>query len=355
MKTYRAAVIGCSRMGGFIDNEVRAGENIVLPYSHAAGYLACECTDLVACADLREDVMAEFGKAHQVPKEGQYTDYREMLAREEPDIVSVATQPEPRAEIVVYAVEHGARAIYAEKAMAASMEEADAMVAAVEKNGAVLNLGTNRRWDPGYDKMKEIIDSGELGALETLIIYDNSRLFNGSSHTLDLILRLNDDVPATWVQGHLPEGDEIFAGDVLRQDPLAEGIIQFANGVKGYALLTARRSEFEAVCTKGTLTAFNNGQGWRVRRFGTAEYSGSPMPEYERASSTLRLVEDLVHALDTGEPPRGGVRVARANNELIFAFIESHRRGGARVELPLSGSRVRLQRQHTPRQPRYAS
>ena len=38
-----------------------------------------------------------------------------MLERERPDIVSVATQPEQRAAIVIHACEHGARAIYAEK------------------------------------------------------------------------------------------------------------------------------------------------------------------------------------------------------------------------------------------------
>ena len=65
------------------------------------------------------------------PKANQYTDYREMLEKEQPDIVSVATQPEHRAEIVIYAAEHGVKAIYAEKAMAASMDEAAAMVAAV--------------------------------------------------------------------------------------------------------------------------------------------------------------------------------------------------------------------------------
>ncbi len=112
-------------------------------------------------------------------------------------------------------------------------------------------------------------------------------------------------------------------------------------------------SESKAICAEGTLTALNNGQGWRMRRYDAEEYGGVAMPGYQRASSTLRLIEDLVHALDTGTPPRSGVRLARANTELIFAFTESHRRGGARVELPLVGSRVRLQRQHTPRQPRY--
>ena len=75
-------------------------------------------------------------------------------------------------------------------------------------------------------------------------------------------------------------------------------------------------------------------------------------PDYERTSSTANLIKDLVHALDTGEPTRGGVRCAYASTELIFGIIESHLHNGARVELPLTDSKVRLQRNPTARQPR---
>ncbi|MCY3902643.1 MAG: Gfo/Idh/MocA family oxidoreductase [Caldilineaceae bacterium] len=359
MKTYRAAVIGCSRMGGFIDNEVIGAQGIPLPYSHAAGFTACGRTELVACSDLRSDVMAEFGRLHGVQAQGQYTDYREMLAKEGLDIVSVATQPEPRAEIVIECVGRGVKAVYAEKAMAASMAEADAMVEAVESNGAILNLGTNRRWDARYDRMKEIIDSGELGELEHLIVYQVGTLFNSGSHHLDLVLRLNSDHPAAWVQGHLPEGDPLFEGDVLTEDPRAEGIIQFVNGVTAHVMLTARRSEYEAICSKGTITAIHDGLSWQVRRAsstglrGRDQFHDATPPETTPNSSTLCLIEDLVHSLDTGEPPRGGVRAARAGNELIFGLIESHRAGGARVSLPLEKRTTRLVRNRAPRLPKY--
>ena len=204
MKTYRAAVIGCSRMGAFIDNEVTDYRGLKLPYSHAAGFYAEERTNLVACADLRPSVMEEIGKRCNVPKERQYTDYREMIEKENLDVIRVATQPEHRAEIV----------IYAEKAMAASMDEADAMVEAVEHNRVAFNLGTSNRWHTGFDKMKEIIDSGELGRLRPLIIYANQTLFNKASHNFDLLLRVNSDCPAEWVSAHLPDGDV----DSVRRD-----------------------------------------------------------------------------------------------------------------------------------------
>ncbi len=359
MKTYRAGVIGCSRMGGFIDNEVIGHSRIALPYSHAAGYTTCDRTDLVACADLRADVMAEFGNLHGVPAQGQYTDYREMLAKENLDIVSVATQPEPRAAIVADCANHGVKAIYAEKAMAASMADADAMVEAVERNGAILNLGTNRRWDEKYDRMKEVIDSGELGTLQHLIIYNVGTLFNTGSHFLDLVLRLNDDAPPEWVQGYLPDGDSMIDGDLLFGDPQGEGTIQFANGVRAHVLLTARASETEAICSNGTITAFNDGRELQVRKAepvglrGRNELQIAPAPQTSPSSSTLRLIQDLVRALDTGQPPRGGVRAARAGNELIFGIIESHLLGGARVSLPLEKRTTRMVRDHTPRQPKY--
>ena len=356
MDSYKAVLIGCSRMGAFIDNEVPPN---MRPYSHAAGYEACERTDLIACSDLRVDVMEQVGERYGIPADKQYTDYREMLAREAPDIVSVATQPEHRAEIVMAAAEAGARAIYAEKAFSASLAEADRMVEACQRHNVVLNMGTNRRFYPGYDQMKAVIDSGEIGALQTLIIHQTSALFNGASHSFDLLQRLNSDAPAAWVQAHLPNGDEIIDGNILREDPVGHGIIQFANGVVAYALNSGRGMEVEAVCEKGVVTALGNDKEWQLRAPAVRDHRGRNVlgvvefPSFEHRASTLCLIEDLVHSLDTGEPPRGGAALARANTELIFAFVESHQRGGARVELPLAGSAYRLERDRAPRQPKY--
>lgn len=359
MKRYRAVVIGCSRMGAFIDNEGVGNRSFRNPYSHAAGYEACDRTDLVACADLRPEVMEQFGNRYGVPKERQYTDFRRLIEEVEPEIVSVATQPEHRAEIVIYAAEHGARAIYAEKAMAASLQQADSMVEAVERNGVAFNLGTNRRWAPGYDKMKEVIDSGQLGALKTMTVYDNGRLFNTASHNFDLFLRLNSDRPASWVQAHLPDGDEVLDGEIMREDPQGHGIIQFENDVTAYALLTRRRGVYEAICERGAINSTPGEFAYELSREGARNARGQAalvpgaFPPFRHSSSTLRLIEDLVHAVDTGEPTRGGVRVARAGTELIMGFVESHRRGGARVELPLRDCKLKLDRVRAPRQPKY--
>ncbi|MGI8423319.1 MAG: Gfo/Idh/MocA family protein [Chloroflexota bacterium] len=358
MKRYRAAVVGCSRMGAFIDNE--AGESVVLPYSHAAGYEACPRTELIAGADLRQETLEAFGHRYGVPPERRYTDYRQMIERERPDIVSITTQPEQHAEVALFAAEHGVRALYCEKPLCASMAEAEAVVAAVERHGVAYNMGTNRRWDPGFDAMRDVIASGELGALKTIVIYSTGALFGTATHWFDLALRLNGDVPAAWVQGHLPRGDAVLDGEVVVEDPVGQGIVAFDNGVMAHALLSPRRNENEAICERGTVTTHDDGVSFQLQRLRgdgrDRRFETAPFPRFQRASSTLRLIEDLVHALDTGEPTRGGVRLAKANLEVILAFIESHRRGGARVSLPLSDCALRLDRRDLqPRQPTYVA
>ena len=361
MKTYRAAVIGCSRMGAFIDNETVDDHPYVRPYSHAAGFEACERTDLVACSDLRPNIMDEFGRRYGVPTERQYTDYREMIEREDLHIVSVATHPEQRAEIVLHAAEHGVPAIYAEKPMAASMSEADAMVEAVERNGVVFNLGTRRRYYTGFEAMKRVIDGGELGALKSLVIQRGAGLFGHGSHFLDLTLYLNGDEPAVWVQGQLLDGDSAFEGDIVVEDPSGHGIIQFRNGVTGYLVSSPHRGQYEAVCEGGTVAVLNDRRDFRLRRLSEAgDGSGQVLvdgrfPDFVAVSPTTRIIEDLVHALDTGEPPRGGVRAARAGTELIFAFLESHLRRGARVDLPLRECSLRLQRPAREPRPKFTA
>jgi predicted dehydrogenase len=360
VRSYKAAIVGCSRMGAFIDNEVTGRRDVVLPYSHAAGYEACDRVELVAGSDLRTDVLHAFGRRYAVPPERCYADYREMIEREEPDIVSVATQPEQHAEVALFAAAHGVRALYCEKPLCTSLEEADQIVAAVERHGVAFNMGTKRRWHPGYDAMRGFIAGGEFGALQALIVYTGGALFNTASHYLDLVYWLGGDRAPEWVQGQLLRGNSVLDGDDVVEDPAAVGMIGFPSGVVAHVLSTSLPSEHQAVCERGVITATNDATELEARRIegegrGRRFVPAAP-PAFVRASPTLRIIEDLVHALDTGAPTRGGVRVARDNMHMIMGMIESHRRGGARVGLPLAASPLRLRRRVVRQgQPRFSA
>lgn len=79
------------------------------------------------------------------------------------------------------------RALFPEKAFAASLDEARAVVAAATANNVVINMGTLRRYEHGYDAATELIQSGKLGKLRTIIAHSTANLFNGSSHTFDTV------------------------------------------------------------------------------------------------------------------------------------------------------------------------
>lgn len=355
MKTYRSALIGCGRIGAFIDNE----SHQTFAYSHAAAYEACNRTTLIACSDPRTEVMARAGERYGVPSAHQYTDYREMLDSERPDIVSVCTQPEQRAEIVIHAAESGVRAIYAEKAMAASLSEANAMVSAVEKNSVAFNMGTNRRWEEGYRMMRSLINEQRYGGLRSLTVHCGYGLFNMGSHALDLLLWLASDTPVSWVQFHLSHDADQIEGTRLLADPSGGGRLQFENGVRGFLLDSGRPFEVEAVCERGVITVLDNDNEWLVREEHDSNLHNRPVlqlgnfPVFRRSSPAVNLILDLVQSIETGQPTRGGVRIAHRNTELIFACLESHLNRGASITLPLSGSDLRLERDLTLRQPKY--
>lgn len=407
-KMYTACVVGCSRMGAFIDNEIplqevapmdaapdepvstlgtpmRIKSTDWLPMGHSAAYEACDRVDLVAGCDIRPDVLAKWGERFGVPPERLYTDYKTMMQEMQPDIVSVCTQPEHRAEILIWAAEHGVRALFPEKAFAASFDEAQAVVAAATANDVVVNMGTLRRYEQGYDAAHELIHSGKLGKLKTIIAHSTANLFNGSSHTFDAVNRLNGDARPISIMGELqltntgtrprsdkhastplvelPDGttrplldkDETGA-NILRSDPVGHGIVEYENGVTAYMLNSGRGTEFEAICERGIVSAWNDGETWRLReprgihqlaedqraKWTGSQFDQSPNLEIgPRRSATLNCIYDLVNALDhPGVSPRGGEHgsVPLGNSELIFGLIESHARGGAKVALPLAGS-----------------
>jgi len=360
MSKYRAAIVGCSRIGGFIDNEVR-DSYVVLPYSHAAGYTASENTDLIACSDLRTDVMLEFGRQYNIDQNQQYTDYKKMIDIEKPDILSVATQPEIRSEIILYALSKGVSAIYAEKPLSASMNQAREIFNAVEKNQAIFNLGTNRRWDNGFTILKNLISNGDLGGIKSITVFGGGGLFNSGSHWIDLIMYLNSDNKILSVQGDVPGVEGMIQNDILSDDPEGFGVLHFSNGIKGYYCSSGVYQEVKVVGDKGIVNVINNGLSWILDKVPYDESNLNPrdpnsnsFPKFEQESSTLKLIEDIVSQLDGVQETKGGIQAARDATEVIFALIQSELTNGSKINLPLEGSEIILERKVSAKKPRYS-
>ncbi len=338
MSKLTAVIVGAGRMAGTIDDEVTDYPAMILPMSHAAAYSSMEEVELLACADLDETKARALAERWGMPR--SYGDFREMIETEQPDIVSIATPCTAHAEIAIFAAEHGARGIYCEKGLACSLAEADAIREAVERTGVKFNMGTLRRWHPGLMKAREMIEAGEIGALKAIVTYNAGTLLHSASHYIDALLCIAGDPQVEWVQGTILNPDFDPKADRVEVDLSGIGMMLFSNGVYGHLLNTGLVAEFEIIGTEGSIRARNNLRHWDLRKReviglrGIPEFNIRQFPYYERVSPTTNLIRDLIHAIETDGETLGGMDIAHLNTEIAFGIVESHRRGGARVQLP---------------------
>ncbi|MFD0968192.1 Gfo/Idh/MocA family protein [Plantactinospora endophytica] len=99
--------------------------------------------------------------------DGHTTDWRELIARDDIDIVDVCTPGDSHAEITIAALEAG-KHVLCEKPLANTVEEARAMAAAAAKAqtvGVRAMCGFNYRRVPAVSLMRELVASGRLGVI----------------------------------------------------------------------------------------------------------------------------------------------------------------------------------------------
>lgn len=337
---YRAAIIGLGRMGSTFDDEMTHGGAIFLPYAHAPSYVASPLTELVAGADPHDEQRAVFGDRWGLSTNHLYSDYRDMLAKERLDIVSVCTTARIRAQIVQDLVEAGVKAIWAEKPLALTLAEADEMVRVCREKNIMMAVNCSRRWNPYFSKTRRLIEDGELGDLLQITALCECGLSHNGSHIIDTIRYLAGG-QVSWVWGEM-ESDEAADRD---EDLMGNGYLAFDNGVRAYLRSMpcgVARWEFDVLGTKGRVRLVANCM--EVERTILTpkgeNYGGVPakipfaLPT-QIPGTGLTILADLANAIETGQPPRCAGEDGLAALEVAIALRESHRRGGTRVPLPL--------------------
>ncbi|MFH1568129.1 MAG: Gfo/Idh/MocA family oxidoreductase [Gemmatimonadota bacterium] len=352
MKTYRVGIVGLGRMGSTIDDE----GHTPLPYSIAAATRASARLELAAGCDLEADKRRAFGERWGV--RALYADFREMVARERPDLVAICTtatglakpgsqcpdaafRGDAHAELAVALAELEVPMLYVEKAMACSMARADEIRAAVHRRGTVFNTGVLRRFDNRYDVVRDaVLGTGpdgiaRIGQPRAAVHFAPASLMHAHIHSIDTLSWLLGDPAITHVRGELLPRDTVVEGGCVPRDPQALYHLRFASGAEAWTV-PGGYWEFEVLGTEGAVRSLNNGAGAALRQ-PAAEGRGwqeVPLPPVEPVSPVVVCLEDLVQAHETGRPTRGPVDVTHHLTEACLAVAESHRRGGAWVELP---------------------
>lgn len=336
MSTYRVAIVGLGRMASTIDDEVRDYPAVALPYSVAASCQESEKLELIAGADILEEKREAFRQRWGV--NALYEDYVQMIKEESPDLVAICTRGELHAEMAVKVAQLDVPMIYLEKAMACSMREADAVLAACEECGVLLNTGVLRRFDTRYHQAREWIEDGAIGDVRAGVHYASTNLLHGHIHSVDTLMYLMGDPQAARVRGELRPRSTQIENNRIDKDPGAIYQIEFANGMEAWTVPVGNW-DFEILGSKGSIKGMNNGVDWCLRqetRMGKrTAYKEVPYPDPPHASATQYCLEDLIEAHEAPRPPIGDVSIAHHATEICLAVAESHSREGRWIELPL--------------------
>lgn len=340
-KMLRAAIIGLGFIGGADQVSGDAlGQNVTdLDGTHAAALLNHPAVDLVTGSSRDLGRRQRFTERTGVQT---YDNWREMLATEssksEPlDIVSIATYTPVHAEITIACAEHGVRAVYCEKPIAATLTEADRMVQRCEDAGTLLVINHNRRFNPNLRRLRDLIAAGGLGNLSSAMLqWSSGRLGNVGTHTFDAISMLTGQSIAA-VSGTLDLAGRPDCRGQQFQDPGGWGLLKMSNGLR----IFVDAPDYAAV----PLQIVINGEKGRAAVNGdavTIDYWHGEQEQWpgvnDGLSSMDRAVDEIVRSLNDNEPFTYPAKEAVNTLEAIVGFHVSHANNGAWTDLPLSGT-----------------
>ncbi len=118
-------------------------------------------SQVVAVCDIFKERVDAIQEKYEIP--AGYTDYDEMLAKEELDAVAIVTNVQTHKELIVKACDAGLH-IFCEKPLSLDPEECKEIEKKVEENGnKIFTLGFMRRFDPSHAEAMKRIKAGEIG------------------------------------------------------------------------------------------------------------------------------------------------------------------------------------------------
>ena len=130
---------------------------------------------LTGIADIRQEALDTVGKKYGVDT---FTSVEAMCESANVDAVWVCTPNQFHAEHTITAAEHGKHVI-CEKPMAVTLEQAQSMVDAVDRNSVRYVQGHSKIFDPPVRMMREVVSSGELGRLIQLNTWEYKPWISG--------------------------------------------------------------------------------------------------------------------------------------------------------------------------------
>lgn len=176
----KVAVIGLGNMGK----------------NHVRNFFEIPEAELVAVCDTRRELAEQYARQYNCKA---YTSMEDMLVQETLEAVSITTPTRTHFEVAKRVINAGLH-VLVEKPITDSVETADALIQLAADKNVTLMIGHIERFNPGVLKLKEVIDSGALGKINSIIarrvgafppqIKDANVIIDLAVHDIDVISHL---------------------------------------------------------------------------------------------------------------------------------------------------------------------
>jgi UDP-N-acetyl-2-amino-2-deoxyglucuronate dehydrogenase len=343
------ALIGCGRIAP----------------NHIAAVIANKAeTELAAVCDIVpeniETLLCKFDLQQAGVK--RYTDYKEMIDIEHPQLVAVATESGLHAQIALYAINAGCNVII-EKPLAMSLDDADRLVAAAKEKGVKLCACHQNRFNKSVQKIRGALEEGRFGRLFHAAAHirwnrgenyytqapwrgkwasDGGALMNQCIHNIDLL---------RWMMGEPVEVmayTDNLSHPYIEAEDLGLAVVKFKNGA--YGLIEGTTNIFPKNLEetlyifgeKGTVKAggksvnlieeWNFADNINERDDVINQFSENPPNIYGFGHTPLYT--DMIKAIKENRAPRVTGEDGRGALELVLAIYKSAATG-APVKLPM--------------------
>lgn len=329
------ALIGCGRIS---PNHIEAARNNHL--------------DFVAMCDTDSETIEAKSKKFRLEEVHKYVDYKELLQKEKPELVAIATESGKHAAIALDCIAAGCNVII-EKPIALSISDADAIIEAGKKAGVIVCANHQNRFNKSIQYMHKAMEEGRFGKLSHGAAHvrwnrgksyydqaswrgtwaqDGGCLMNQCIHNIDLL---------RWFMGD--EIDEVMAYTDQLFHPYLEGedlgmaLVKFSNG--SYGLIEGTTNIYpknleetlyifgEKGVAKAAGSSDNIIEEWRfddglddpdeVKQ----RFSENPPNIYGYGHTPLYA--DVIEAINTGRQPLVDGEAGKRALELVLAIYKS--------------------------------
>ena len=341
------ALVGCGRIS---PNHIAAAQNNAL--------------EIVAICDIETSCMIDkILKFKLGSSVNQYSDYKEMVEKEKPELVAICTESGKHAEVALFCIEHGCHCIV-EKPLALSIADADAIIAASIKHHVKVCACHQNRFNKSVQIIREAVDMNRFGKLFYGTAHirwcrdheyydraawrgtwkqDGGALMNQCIHNIDLL---------RWMMGG--EIDEVIGmtdrlnHEYIEAEDMGIALIKFKNGsygiVEGTTDIYPKNLEETLYIfgEKGTVKAggqsVNVIEEWRFSDLlddpeeVKARFHENPPNVYGYGHTPLYA--DVINAVKQDRQPYVNAMEGKRALELVLAIYKSAAEGCS-VKLPL--------------------